>query len=346
MTTVIAARSDSMGDVLLMGPALRAMAVRHEVTLLCGPRGRDAARLLPGISQVICAELPWIDPEPRRVTRTFVDHLVDRLASVGADQAVIFTSFHQSALPLALLMRVAGVRRISAISEDSYPGSLLDVRLHDPGDVHEVERALSLAAAAGFALPSADDRRLRILDPGPPPIDVVALGPYVVVHPGADAPARRWPMVNAMELAAALQERKCALVLTGARQDRHLTASIASAAGDVVDLAGRLDVASLAAVIRGAEAIVVANTGPAHLAAAVGTPVVSLFAPVVSAARWRPWMVPHVLLGDQTAPCAGTRVRECPVPGHPCLGSVHAEDVLEALAILSYQRSSPYEVRD
>ena len=68
----------------------------------------------------------------------------------------------------------------------------------------------------------------------------------------------------------------------------------------------------------------VGNTGPAHLAAAVGTPVVSLFAPVVPAARWAPYGVPSVLLGDQDAPCRGTRATDCPVPGHPCLASVTA----------------------
>ena len=60
---------------------------------------------------------------------------------------------------------------------------------------------------------------------------------------------------------------------------------------------------ALAEVLAGADAVVVGNTGPAHLAAAVGTPVVSLFAPVVPAARWRPWGVPQVLLGNQEAPC-------------------------------------------
>ena len=64
------------------------------------------------------------------------------------------------------------------------------------------------------------------------------------------------------------------------------------------------------------------NTGAAHLAAAVGTPVVSLFAPVVPAERWAPYGVPTVLLGDQDAPCAGSRARSCPVPGHPCLDRI------------------------
>ena len=73
----------------------------------------------------------------------------------------------------------------------------------------------------------------------------------------------------------------------------------------------------------------VGNTGPAHLAAAVGTPVVSLFAPIVPPERWRPWRVPHELLYVDVL-CAGCRARECPVVGHPCLHGVTRRQVLEA----------------
>jgi ADP-heptose:LPS heptosyltransferase len=84
---------------------------------------------------------------------------------------------------------------------------------------------------------------------------------------------------------------------------------------------------------------VVGNTGPAHLAAAVGTPVVSLFAPTVPAVRWRPWCVPHELL-HVDVPCAGCRARVCPVEGHPCLEGVGVGDVLAALDRLT----APLEV--
>jgi ADP-heptose:LPS heptosyltransferase len=83
-------------------------------------------------------------------------------------------------------------------------------------------------------------------------------------------------------------------------------------------------------VIAGADAIVVGNTGPAHLAAAVQTPVVSLFAPTVPAVRWRPWRVPHELLYIDV-PCAGCRARTCPVPGHPCLEDVTPQAVISAV---------------
>jgi ADP-heptose:LPS heptosyltransferase len=87
-------------------------------------------------------------------------------------------------------------------------------------------------------------------------------------------------------------------------------------------------------MLAGADAVVIANTGPAHLAAAVGTPVVSLFAPTVPVERWRPWAVPHELLFAEV-PCAGCRARECPVPGHPCVEDVSPEDVLAALERLA-----------
>jgi ADP-heptose:LPS heptosyltransferase len=99
----------------------------------------------------------------------------------------------------------------------------------------------------------------------------------------------------------------------------------------VTDLGGRTSLARLAAVLAGADAVLVANTGVAHLAAAVGTPVVSLFAPVVPAARWAPYGVPVTLLGDQHAPCRDSRAVRCPVPGHPCLTGVSAEAACRAL---------------
>jgi ADP-heptose:LPS heptosyltransferase len=339
---VLVARQDSAGDVLLAGPAVRAVAAwAGRVTLLCGPRGRQAAALLPGVDQVLVRHAAWIDAEPLPVTRPGIEALVDELAGLALDQALVLTSFHQSSLPLALVLRMAGVPTIAAVSVD-YPGSLLDVRHRVDDDVHEVERALSLAATLGYRLPEGDDGRLAVRrrpTAAPPP---AIGGPYVVVHPGASVPARAWSPERHAALVDALVERGRRVVVTGGDEERALTARVAAGrgpagpdgsgrAGAVTDLGGRVDLAGLAEVLAGAEAVVVGNTGPAHLAAAVGTPVVSLFSPVVPAVRWRPWKVPHVLLGDQHAACAGSRARACPVPGHPCLDGVTVAEVLAAL---------------
>jgi ADP-heptose:LPS heptosyltransferase len=334
---VLYARLDNDGDVLLQGPAIRAVAAQADrVTLLCGPRGQRAAELLPGVDAVHVFRAPWIDPEPEPVTREVTDPLVRLVEKLQPGEAFIATSFHQSALPLALLLRHAGVRVIAAISED-YPGSLLDVRHRDPGDVHEAERGLDLVATLGYALPDGDDGRLEILRAGVRP-DGVPDGDYVVVHPGASVPARAWEPEHNRALVQRLADDGRRVVVTGGPAETELTAFVAGPPRpEVTDLGGATDLAGLAEVIAHAGAIVVGNTGPAHLAAAVGTPVVSLFAPTVPAVRWRPWKVPHELL-FLDVPCAGCRARVCPIPDHPCLSAVtpeHVHDAVDRLALVT-----------
>jgi ADP-heptose:LPS heptosyltransferase len=335
---VLVARQDSVGDVLLAGPAVRAVAAgAGRVTLLCGPRGRAAAELLPGVDQVVVEHAAWIDAQPERITRKAMDSLVDRLTDLEVDQAAILTSFHQSPLPLALLLRMAGVPIIAAVSVD-YPGSLLDVRHRVDDDLHEVVRGLSLVATLGYRLPEGDEGGLRIRRDRAAGGTDLGGGGYVVVHPGASVPARTWAPERHAALVDALAGAGRRVVVTGGPGERALTALVAGprrAPDRVVDLGGRLDLAGLAEVLGRAGVVVVGNTGPAHLAAAVGTPVVSLFSPVVPAARWRPWGVPHVLLGDQEAPCAGSRARVCPVPGHPCLDGVPVAEVVAAVERLA-----------
>jgi ADP-heptose:LPS heptosyltransferase len=325
MTHVLVARQDNAGDVLLAGPAVRAIASGADrVTLLCGAAGREAAALLPGVDAVLVQPAEWIDAAPGAVDRAEIDRRVDELAALRVDCAVILTSFHQSPLPLALLLRMAGVARMGAISVD-YPGSLLDVRHRVDDDIHDVQRGLSLVRAMGFELPEGDDDRLRIRDVTG---RTHGIG-HVVVHPGASVPARAWDPERHAELVRALAARGQRVIVTGAARESDLTRRVAGE--HALDLGGRTSLAQLADVVAGARCLVAGNTGPAHLAAAVGTPVVSLYAPTVPAVRWRPWRVPHELL-HRDVPCAGCRARVCPVAGHPCIDDVEVDEVLTAIA--------------
>jgi ADP-heptose:LPS heptosyltransferase len=327
MSHVLVARMDSEGDVLLSGPSVRAVAAQAgRVTYLCGPRGRRAAELLPGVDEVLCHHCPWIDPAPAPVTPEATATLVADVAARGVDEAIVLTSFHQSPLPLALLLRLAGVRRVGATSVD-YPGSLLDVRHRISDDVHEVERSLDLVASLGYPLPRGDDGALAIERRATAP-EPLPDTPYVVVHPGTSVPARAWGPERHAELARALTSRGHQVVVTGGPEETALTARVAG--DEALDLGGGTTLAELAEVVAGADCVVVGNTGPAHLAAAVGTPVVSLFALTVPPVRWRPWGVPHELLFVDV-PCAGCRARACPVPGHPCVEGVPTEAVVAAV---------------
>ncbi|MDQ0994651.1 glycosyltransferase family 9 protein [Streptomyces sp. V3I7] len=324
-------RLDSAGDVLLAGPAVRAVAAGSSYTaVLCGPQGAPAARLLPGVDEVVVYDAAWVGLEPGPVSGEETQALLRTLSAGRFDRALILVSYHQSPLPAALLLKLAGVGWTAADSED-YPGTLLDLRHRRLPHRHEARAALDLAQDAGFTLPHGDSGELRVCAP-PDVTHLTGTGPYVVFHPGAAVPARAWTPGRAARAAAALSAAGHRVVVTGAAAEKDLTSRVAGE--HALDLGGMTDLHQLAGVLAGARVAVVGNTGPAHLAAAVGTPVVCPFAPVVPAERWRPYRVPHVLLGDGAAPCAGSRARRCPVPGHPCLDGVSDAEVLAAVAAL------------
>ena len=325
----LAVRLDNAGDVLLAGPALRALAHTSggAVDLLVSPSGAAAARLLPGVGDVLVTDPPWSGFRPPPVNRLAITDLIEGLAARRYQRAVIFTSFHQSPLPMALLARMAGIGYIAADCED-YPGSLLDVR-HQRAEVHEVTAALQLAEAAGGALPPGDDGRLKVTVPRRICVDVPA-EPYVVVHTEASVPARSLRAGHACRIVEAIASAGWRVVITG-----NKPGSAVEGFAGVTDLSGRTTFEQLAAVLAGSACAVAVNSGPAHLAAATGTPVVSLFAPVVPASRWAPFGVPAAVLGDQQALCRGSRARECPVPGHPCLTGIDPADVVAAIRSLA-----------
>ena len=198
MSRVLVVRMDGMGDVLLTGPAVRAVAAQAtRVDYLASTAGAAAAELLPGVTDVLRYDAPWVAAPCHSSFAGELSVLVRQLRG-RYDEAIIFTSFHQSPLPAAMVCRMAGVPRVIGTSDDG-PGGLLDVRHRrlggdtdddgGPQGGHEVVAALRLVAAAGYALPSGDDGRLRLTPTRPEPKDLPRPG-YVVVHPGASVPSR------------------------------------------------------------------------------------------------------------------------------------------------------------
>ena len=333
MRTVLVTRTDNDGDVLLAGPAIRAVAATAgSVLLLVSPAGEQAARMLPGVSDVLVWPCPWSGFDPPTVDPASTAGLVESIRAEGIGTAFVLTSFHQSPLPMAMLLRLAGVPRIAAYSVD-YPGSLLDLRDRDLGDEqHEVERSLALVGQWGYRLPDGDTGALAVRDARPTSLPEAS---FVVVHPGASVPARAPRPEHARAIVRALADSGWHVVVTGSAGERELCSFVAD--GVAEDRSGRTSYRELGSLLAAARCVVVGNTGPAHLAAAVGTPVVSLFAPVVPATRWAPWRVPSVLLGDQHAGCRDSRARSCPVPGHPCLSEITTDEVVNAVTKLTQE---------
>jgi lipopolysaccharide heptosyltransferase II len=332
---VLAVRLDAMGDVVMTGPAIRALAgAGRSVTLLTSPGGAEAASLLPGVDDVICYEAPWMKASQPRTGSADLD-MAGCLRQRCFDAAVIFTVYSQSPLPAALLCHLAGIPlRLAHCRENPY--QLLTDWLPEPEPEallrHEVRRQLDLVGSAGFRVA---DERLRLRVPMaswrrmPALLADLGPGPVVVVHPGASAPSRRWPAERFAAVARRLsEERGCQIVLTGSSGERELVESVRSAMGTPShSLAGDLDLADLAALLARADLLVANNTGPVHVAAAVGTPVVDLYA--LTNPQHTPWMVPCRVLSHDVA-CRWCYKSVCPEGHHHCLRLVDAGEAYRA----------------
>lgn len=353
---ILVVRLDNLGDVLLMTPAIHAIREslpEAKLTLLTSPTGAQAGRLNPDLDDVIAYEAPWVDPwqqlphDPRGEQA-----MVATLAERRFDAAVIFTSFRQSSLPAAYLCYLAGIPLRLAASIDA-SGSLLTTRhKHSEGMKHEVERGLELVAAVGLRtddcrlvldVPKDNRERVRrwVSNPGASARDVLSdrpFAPLVVLHPGCSMPARTYPAEQFADVATLLIEGMGAMVaVTGTESEHELVEQVVGRVrpdvrGRVFPLAGKLSFPDFCALIQAANLTVTNNTGPMHLSAAVGTPVVALFALTNPPQQWRPWEVPHRLLYHDV-PCRICYSRICPV-GHECLRLVTPEMVVKAAAEL------------
>jgi lipopolysaccharide heptosyltransferase II len=339
---ILCVRLDSLGDVLMTSPALRALVERRpgrSVTLLTSPSGRAAASLVPEVSNTIVYEAPWMKVVTARTDGAAEMDMAARLRAERFDAAVIFTVYSQSALPAALLCHLADIPlRLAHCRENPYRLLTHWVGEPEPHDRvrHEVQRQLDLVSTVGHR--TADDRlRLRVPPRAVPSarrhlreMGLASNGRWVVMHPGASAPSRRYPEERFAEVARGLvRDLGLQVVFTGSLAERPMVERIRAAMGAPShSLAGRLTVAALAALLARAPLLVTNNTGPAHVAAGVGTPVVVLYA--LTNPQHQPWKVPTRLLSHDV-PCRNCYRSVCPEAHHDCLSRVEPAAVLSAV---------------
>jgi len=350
---LLVVRVDNLGDVLMTTPAIA--AIKHtspsaKVTLLASKAGAAALRHIPALDDAIVYDSPWTQGTSGGAGRSAHGdrRMVNQLARREFDAAIIFTVCTQSALPAAMACRLAGIPlRLAHSREDPY--DLLthwvqDTEVCANGMRHEVTRQLDLVKSVGF---EGCDERMQFRYPA---TDVLGmrrkfmqaggdlLRPYLVVHPGATASSRRYPAERFGAAAqAVVDETGCQVVFTGGADEEPLIAQAQRHMQDPgVSLAGQLTLGELAALIAGAQVIVCNNSGPVHIAAAVGTPVAVLYA--LTNPQHTPWRVPsHVLNRD--VPCRNCLKSVCPERHHACLLGVDAQTV--ALAALDLIRPLP-----
>lgn len=327
---VLAVRLDNLGDVVMVTPALRALRAAlpagAALDLLASPAGASLAPLLADVDEVHAVSAVWQDADARLPLDPARElALVERLR--GYDAVVAFTSFAQSPWPVAYAAYLAGVPVRVGTSKE-FGGSVLTSRLPAPPDEqHQTDRALALLASVGVP-PRGTHLSLRVPADARDRADAVrrAAGlpaAYAVLAPGASCPSRRYPPER---FAAAARGLGMPVAVVGTERERELVERITGPG--VVGLAGLLDVPALAALLEGAQVAVTNNSGGMHLADAVGTPVVALFAGTEDESQFAPRSVPARLLRVPTA-CAPCRAFVCPY-AHECLDVDPADVALAA----------------
>jgi ADP-heptose:LPS heptosyltransferase len=153
--------------------------------------------------------------------------------------------------------------------------------------------------------------------------------PYVIIHPGAVMETKRWNSQRFSELARSLLSRGFTVVVTAGPGEERFAGEIAKEVQGTVIMLG-LNIPELAELIRGARMYVGNDSGPMHLAAAVGTPVVAIWGSSDSR-RWRPWAKDYRVVQNpfECNPCPGYR---CLVADSAlCIESVSVDQVNEAV---------------
>jgi lipopolysaccharide heptosyltransferase II len=361
---VLAVRLDTLGDVLMTTPAIRALKEsnpRRHVTLLTSASGASAAALVPEIDDVIVYEAPWMKGSSDSVVGP--DRaMIERLRQGNFDASVIFTVYSQNPLPAAMMCYLAEIPlRLAHCHENPYQLLTDWIPDREPGRLirHETQRQLDLVAAIGcrtadarLSLHVPDSAQHRLFDLLSR-IGLDPLQPWAVIHPGATAASRRYPPEQFAQVASQLAgEHEIQVVFTGTVAEQALVDKIrmemrfaARRAGNPLlpraySLAGALRLDEMAALLREAPVLISNNTGPVHMASALGTPVVVLYA--LTNPQHTPWMTSYRVLSHDDphdVPCKFCYKSVCVAGHHNCLRLIPPREVVSAaLDLLSEHR--------
>jgi heptosyltransferase-3 len=344
---VLVIRPDHLGDLLFVGPALarlRAAWPGAEISLLVGPWSAPVAERLPGVDRVEQLDFPWFNRRPKgapwqpylRLARAA------RALSGRFDVALVLRDDD------GWSARLAAYARIPLRAGHDHPRVRPFATHILPADRRPAHTAAANIALVAALVTAPGGPAGPPPDPGTDPLDF-ALRPGdheevarllgklgsaapIAIHPGSGADVKRWRPGAWAEVIHALTAPGETVILTGGEAERDLCAAVAAcAARPVLDLAGRTDLGTLAALFARCRLVLGPDSGPLHLAVAVGTPTVHLFGPA-SAERFGPWgpAERHRVVAAEL-PCAPCGRLDWPDPAdHPCVRTLGVARVIGA----------------
>jgi lipopolysaccharide heptosyltransferase I len=314
-----------MGDVIHAIPAAASLRARYpgaRIDWLIDPRYAALLQLVRGVDQAI--------PINTRGSMGTLLRTIRRLREARYDAAVDL----QGLIKSGALARAAGARRTIGFPRERLREPIARVfytETPDPGrDAHVILKNLGLMRALGV-----EDVRVMfpLQVPRTPAGDSVAaaFGPdgYAVMHPGAAWRNKRWPPERFGAVAAGIRARigVRSLVLWGPGEE-NLASLVAASSQGCADVSPPTSIVDLFPITKGARLMIAGDTGPLHVAASVGTPIVGLFGPTL-AERSGPYGRADIAL-SRTSRCFCRNERRCRVR-QPCIEDIGVDEVVSAV---------------
>lgn len=335
---ILLLRLERIGDLLMALPAIadvRAAAPDAEIDLVVGSWNADIAQAIRGVSRVLVVDAPWLERDGSGANLQALARTAFGWRRRRYDMAINFEPDVRSNAMLAL----AGARWTAGYGSAG-GGALLDQALeYQPAD-HTVDNARRLVQAVlGAPANGSGDARLAIPEAQRREASALLAGrtrPLIAMHVAGGRAVKQWDPERFAAVARDLADRRDAtIVLTGGPGDAPLVEAVTRAvrAERVVDVSDLASLLLVAAVLERCDLMVTGDTGPMHLAAAVGTPIVAVFGPS-DPRRYAPrGPRDRVIRVDQPcAPCNRIRLPPARCTGHmpDCLALVTPDRVFEA----------------
>lgn len=295
-----------MGDLIMTGPALRALKETFgaKITVLTSSMAAGIAKFIPEIDDIMICDLPWVKNDRAGDTESF-NHTVIEIRKRNFDAAIVFTVYSQNPLPTVMLAYLAGIpNRLAYCRENPYQLLTDWVPDKEPYSFikHQVRRDLDLVAAVGaqtghknlYILTDPDAKEAVLHKLKNKGIDIRK--PWLILHPGVSESKREYPKNNWIVAGKKIiKELNCQVLITGGNIETELTQYLSNEIGaGCFDLGGIFNLEEFIALISISPVLVSVNTGTVHIAAALGVPVVVLYA--LTNPQHTPWQVPCKVL--------------------------------------------------
>jgi heptosyltransferase-2 len=341
---ILCLRLERIGDLLMTLPALaelRALAPDATIDLAVGSWNREIASAIASVNNVETLDADWLARGPQGLSPMALAMRATRWRARTYDLAINFEPDIRTNITLA----AAGARWTAGFGSGG-GGALLDLALPYDQQSHTADNALSLVRTAvgereagsgkpeaGSSITIPDTARAEAMRRLAP----LGTGLKVGIHVSGGRAVKQWPEAQFREVAEHLvRDRSASIVLTGTPDDRAQVDVVRAVlpADRVVDLSSGTDLLTVAAVIQQLDLFVTGDTGPMHLAHAVGTPVVAVFGPSDPrryAPRGRRDAVVRIDL--PCSPCNRIRLPPARCTGHTpdCLAGIGTAQVLAAI---------------